>query len=1114
MALTGALSAGAFSLDTYAPSSALASGKWVKISVPQSGLYAITLADLRKWGFSDPKRVRIHGYGGQRISDNLSADNYIDDLPQVQSAVTDRGIVFWAMGPETWTRTGSLWVHSLNPFSEAGYYYVTESDAPLREIPAEGLEATDSRSYATSFTEHLFHEVDKVSPATLGLLLVGEDFRFTPSQDFRFSTTGIVAGDDNVAVRVCFLAAAGGSSSISLTAAGKAVTPLSGANITASSEGNITTASGRFSHSAESLTLGVRYTTSASVSMANLDYIEVEYPRQIALTSGRLVFSTDSPAVSLATAGASDVTVWDVTSPLDISSINTSAGAAGSVRFVNPYSGLRTYCAWSRSASLPSPKLVGTVANQDIHSRAVPDMVIVATEENMIQAERIAELHRNHRESLDVMVLHQSQVYNEFGSGSADPGAIRRMAKMMYDRSRQPAEGDGDFRYLLLMGRPTYDNRHITSTMSATTYETLPAWSTDTGLNENSSYCSDDMFALLDDNSGLRWGSDKMRIAVGRIPSTSNADAKIFTDRLIEYVSKPSGEWATRVVMTADDGDASVHLKQTESMVGLLRSTPGGDNLNYKKVYFGAYKLSNGIYGDAVSTFRRQIDDGVLWWNFVGHAAIDNLTGEGLLTTNDLYGLYLRKPLVFYGATCSFARWDGNRMSGVEALCMRESGGAVAAISAVRPVYISLNGPMSDALGKEVFTRDASGRMPTLGEALMKAKNSLNSDTNKRRYVLLGDPAMRLAVPDNQVEILTVNDTDATSDENPPVVAALQPVSIKGRLTSPDGSLLDGFNGTLSFTLYDAEYSVISNELDENDREVSFEQQGERVAAGRAKVTGGNFEISFTMPSEISDNFRPAAITLYAVADNGDEASACFRNIYLYGALDDVATDDQAPVIEYMHLNHESFADGDVVNDAAMLIARVSDNTGINLSTAGVGHQMSLRIDGNMSYNDVASSFIPDDDGSPAGLIAYRLPSLTVGEHRAELKIWDVNGNSTSKSLSFSVETSLSPSIYEVYTDANPAVTEANFYVTHDRPDEILNVTVEVFDLNGRLQWSDTSTGRADMYSSSPVRWDLTSKNGGRVPRGIYVYRAKIAPVSNPEAVSASKTRRLAVAGR
>ncbi|MDE6287083.1 MAG: hypothetical protein K2L99_08840, partial [Muribaculaceae bacterium] len=102
--------AGALALpaDHFATSSVLASGRWVKVAVPATGLYRITAAQLRSWGFSSPENVRVYGYGGRRIPDLLNAANYIDDLPQVQTAVSPSGIVFYAVGPDELRRNGSV----------------------------------------------------------------------------------------------------------------------------------------------------------------------------------------------------------------------------------------------------------------------------------------------------------------------------------------------------------------------------------------------------------------------------------------------------------------------------------------------------------------------------------------------------------------------------------------------------------------------------------------------------------------------------------------------------------------------------------------------------------------------------------------------------------------------------------------------------------------------------------------------------------------------------------------------------------------------------------------------------------------------------------------------
>ena len=114
------ISINAFPLTTYSDNSVLSEGNWVKISVPSSGVYLITNSNLQKWGFSDPSKVHIYGYGGKRIPDVLSNSNYIDDLPIIQSLKTDKGLVFYGVGPESDTSTeDNYYTKTFNPFTSS-----------------------------------------------------------------------------------------------------------------------------------------------------------------------------------------------------------------------------------------------------------------------------------------------------------------------------------------------------------------------------------------------------------------------------------------------------------------------------------------------------------------------------------------------------------------------------------------------------------------------------------------------------------------------------------------------------------------------------------------------------------------------------------------------------------------------------------------------------------------------------------------------------------------------------------------------------------------------------------------------------------------------------------
>ena len=194
-----------------------------------------------------------------------------------------------------------------------------------------------------------------------------------------------------------------------------------------------------------------------------------------------------------------------------------------------------------------------------------------------------------------------------------------------------------------------------------------------------------------------------------------------------------------------------------------------------------------------------------------------------------------------------------------------------------------------------------------------------------------------------------------------------------------------------------------------------------------------------------------------------------------------------------------------------MLIASVTDDRAINLSTAGVGHQMAIYLDdGDKTYTDVADYFVPFSDGRPGGNISYPLENISVGWHQLRLRVWDTAPNSAEAVINFEVAKEITPVLYGVYTSENPVSTEAKFYISHDRPDGTLTVTIEVFDLMGRKVWENTQEGRSDMFTSMPVNWDLRDSGGRRVQRGIYLYRATVTDHDSGRQ-SATASRKLAV---
>lgn len=1114
MLLTAA-GARAFTLETYAPKSVLSSGKWVKISVEQGGMHCIPASTLSSWGFSDPARVRVHGYGGAMLPDFLSADNYIDDLPRVASQVTANGLVFYAVGPQQVNLDSEgLLTHAVNPYSSLGYYFLTEGDSPTPAPTKEGTPLTSTEGCATSGLWMTYRDPQDISIGNTGRMMVGDDFKQQPERSYTFTMPNRTSGTD-VKVTASVVGNLSSVGNLSFSFNGTSLKRETRDYITAIKDassgmyGTMATITKTVqAPSGTEARIGLRLDCSGTVRSAWLNYLEVIYTRNFA---GSQVFLTDCARVASSGAKGSGRHVWDVTDPDNHYELNV--GSAGA--WQNDRAGIRRYVVWGESDQMPSPQKVNDVRNQNLHgATSFPDMVIITPDVYKSASNTIADIHRNlAAEKLTVEVVGLNEILNEFGSGAFDPGALRRYLKMLYDRGAAPG-AERPLRYALMMGKGTCDNRALTS-VGRGVESPMPLWVSENSLNESDSYSTDDIFGMLEDNSGSRLSSDVLSIAVGRIPATTAKDAKTAAEKIRQYIyTMPTGRWRATMTILADDENQGSHTLQSETFFNNLMAGRSGQRLIIDKVYCDAYVRQNSTYPKAREDVFRNFNDGMGFFAFIGHGSPTALGSKNIIQPVDFRKhFFLRKMPFFYAATCSFLKWDSDITSQAEEMMFQADGGFIGCISALRPVFISLNGNLTASLGSVLAQYDSDGRVPTVGEIYRNMKNNLADDSNKLRYVLMADPALRLVLPSNEVTLDMVNGQAVTTDD-PVTLMARQDVTLRGRITDSSGMLMSDFNGTVTATFYDAEFSTTSFGYGEGGREVNFDEIGSMLFVGSGEAKNGEYEISVRMPRNIADNYRPATMSLYAISSGADRTDALgvSRDVYAFGYDESAEDDPEAPKIHYLTLNDDEFTSGDIVNESPMVIARLSDNTGLNMSSAGVGQRMSLSIDGHETLTDLTPYFTPDAKpfaGKMSGTLYYPVENLAEGHHTLTLRVWDVDANFADASIDCEVRPGLAPEIYEVYTDAMPARSEARFYVRHNRPDQIMKVTVSVYDLMGRHVWSGETEARSDLTTTSPLVWDLRNPGGQRVPRGIYLYRAEL---SEGTSETASKTKKLAVA--
>jgi len=1119
--LLSQVAAHAFDLSHYSDSSRLAAGKWVKVSVSESGIYQITSSDASKWGFSDLSRVRVFGFGGAPINDTLRV-TIPDDLPQVPVVRTGDRILFYAQGPTTWnwSKTKKIYLQNQHPYSTLGYYFITD-DGSLPDLSPVPLTITPSGTVSRTFTERIFHEEELVNPGETGSVLLGEDFTSNNSQSFKFTLDGQVDGTPvKVLTRFCAKTLVSGSS-VSFKYNGNNIAgsgEIAGLNVSdpnhyhynACSELKTFELSGT-----KDLTYTVTYHPGGTVNLARLDYITVNYQRSLDLSgksSLAFVLNSDGNTQYELSGASAGTHVWDVSASGNPRELNVSIDGSNA-RFGLDAGQHRNMIAFNENGSFPSPTFSTNVENQNIHGCDIPDMIILAPSEYLSQAYQIAELHEN-VDSMRVLVLEHSKVFNEFSSGTPDVSAYRMLCKYFYDRGTDAA--GHKLGYLLLFGNGYCDNRQITTAGKALRYPKLLVWESLASEDEKKSYTSDDFFGYLEDNSIMGNTTGRMMIAVGRIPARSASDASIAVSKIQKYVTQADyGNWKNTMLVVADDGDNSNHWQHGEDVIKSVMAN-GGEDTNFTRVFLDNFEEksdgSGSKYPEARKKMFKTLSEGALWWNYSGHGGPSGWTNDGLLVTSDIENklFYSHQPILF-AATCEFSRHDGTSPSGGENVFFNPNGGCVAMICPPRLVYMDNNRYLNMTAAHKMYKRDSNGQIMRLGDLLIYAKNNTSSGReNSMRYHLYGDPAMRPAMPQQRAVIDKING-DAVDPENMPVFQARQTMTITGHIENLAGEKQTEFNGLIESTLFDCEKSV--SFIDDNDYVHTYEERQNKLALTVNRVNNGDFSFDITIPSEVTvnyDNYRPSLVSLYAYdAERKVEATGSCDDFYIYGYDESVVADTIGPDISYMGLNSTNFADGDKVNESPLFIASVSDESGINFSNAGIGHNMTLTLDGNITYSDVSSYYtaIEAEKGS-AGSISYGLSDLSNGHHTLKLKVWDVFNNSSEKTISFNVASGLKPEIDEIKAFPNPASTTTTFLVTHNRPEATVTITIEVFNLMGQRMWSTTQSGRSSMFSSFPITWDLSDYSGSRLQRGIYLYRATITTDGHQES---TKTKKIAI---
>jgi len=715
----------------------------------------------------------------------------------------------------------------------------------------------------------------------------------------------------------------------------------------------------------------------------------------------------------------------------------------------------------SRQDNVRDAEVIGNVTLGRLHELGDAEIVIVSDAEMASVGERLGELHEAW-DGLRYVTVRESEIFDEYGNGQPSDMAYREFMK------ERVAAGA---KYLILLGDGCYDNRELTRGTGTANRYRLKTYQSKESFTTDGSYCTDDWFGMAHDGTNII--RDSMNLCVGRIPAYTIDQAAAYVDKVERYMMNDDlGEWKNRVIFLADDGDNNEHVRGADTVANLTAETYKG--LMTRKLYFDSYTQEVTTQGESYPVLKKEFDDyikeGVAVINYMGHGGYANLANEQILSYTDMQEMVNRRLPLWVTGTCNFSRFDDTKDSGGETLLLNPRGGSIAMVSTTRTVYSSQNMKFNLELSKRLL-QDGM----TIGEAVREAKNERAKvgDMNRLSFVLLGDPALRVAV---------AHDRKVVCEFDKDTVGALDVVSISGEIVGDED-----FEGYVHVTVFDKEEKVktLCNECGEDEGPFEYRYRINPIYKGKAAVSKGRFDVEFVVPKDIKYNYGTARVVMYAWdEERGIEGNGYDERLVIGGEGSREVNDTTGPEMN-VWVNEMITKPIYYVGSDAMLIVRMEDECGVNTAGSGIGHEIMMWLDSMQGVS--LNNYYEAEMGSyQSGVVKYWMRGLEEGIHKVRVRSWDVANNSSTQEVVMMVDSTYRGSINAVKVVPNPAVEWTDIIVEEDVKETESDLLVEIFDLSGRKVWGyHGASEMAELGGNIVIRWDLN----GAFASGVYYVR-------------------------
>lgn len=1070
-----------------------------RFSISREGVYRISADQLRSAGLATDaaaaSTIKVYGGGGLELSEVVSSA--LDNTPRQQPLVVEtnpdgslREVVFYANGTTGWRNTGDSVRHYINHYdTEAGYYVAVGGSPGLRARMREASKQ-DPTVRPNLTMGRVFSEEEIFNPFAMGSgrRWMGRTIENRSSVTVTMPLPGLIP---NGTISYRYVVGHRGNlpGTVSLYESGTIISQVSLPPVpdymdVYTSIGWGTIASARIPSDGRSA-VRFAYTCSDNSSTGVIDWLEVHYPQSLEAQSNTYTFWSlpgDGGVQEYSINGFSgQVYAFEVTDPSRPALVENAASVGG-MYAIREQIGKGSMRRYYMSGSVQNVGALSRVTMPELFTAERRADVIVITHPDLLASAREFAQYRQSRGRYTVSVTTTDEIYRQYSYGMPDPTAVRDYVAQAYQAWSDKLS------HVVLWGDGHYDYKNISTLQRnfVLPYESLDPDNSSIGL---STFTTDDFFARV------RGDDRRPDVAIGRVPVRTDAEGRTYLAKLRAYENGASrDDWRTRITLVADDGtkennltDGSTHLDQNESLANYVVPK----EFQQKKIYMVEYPTENVARGRRKPAVTQELlstinTSGSVLLNYIGHGNPRVWAHEQIFVRETTPGdmLNVSKPFFLTAATCDFARYDMTELqSGAEELLLKADGGAIGVFSAARVVFSSDNARLNNEFYEDLFTRLADGTYPTVGQTMYRVKQ-IYSGSNDEKFMIFGDPTMRLLVPDHHVRFSTINGVRVDADTAPIAVPALSTVNLTGFISLPNDSLADAtFDGYLTLSLTDASRTVTIYDTDVNASKNVFQRPGAALYKGSFRVEKGQFTASFVVPKDISFSRDLAALYGYAASNDNRYAMGVTRRVVVDGVTDVNDPERDGPDIN-VFLDSRKFLPGGIVRANPVLIVDLSDATGINTTGVGIGHDITAQFNNANDVEILTPSFTTSLENSRAGTAQKQIFGLGPGLHTVTVQGWDVYNNVSRKSTLFRIPEDQGSIVGQgLFNFPNPFSTSTTIRFTHasQRP---FTATVSIYDLHG-ARVIEHPMQIQDMQTADIV-WDGHDQAGVMVQSGVY----------------------------